>query len=414
MSQKNIYQSLESRVCFEQLEDWVRAKIQTWVQELLEEEVTELLGRSKSERRSAVDAHRGYRNGYGKPRRLTLSGGTITLRRPRVRDLEERFESRVLPLCVKHSRQVRELIPELYLHGLAEGDFDLALRGLFGEKAPLSGATVARLKEKWLAEWEAWQSRSLEDLEVVYVWADGLYVKAGLEKDKAVLLVVLAALSDGSKVVVSVSSGYRESTESWCGVLRDLKRRGMGCPRLVIADGHLGIWAALSQVYPQAEEQRCWNHRLVNVLTQVPKRLHKSALLMLRQIPYAETRQEAERLKQVFQNWCGKRGLTQAAQRIDQDWDRMVTFYNYPKAQWQHLRTTHPVESPFAGLRLRTDAAKRFKKVDNAQAVIWKMLLVAEKRFRRLKAPGLMKDVYRGAKYVNGVPVNQSPEEKAA
>lgn len=207
MSQKNIYQSLESRVCFEQLEDWVRAKIQTWVQELLEEEVTELLGRSKSERRSAVDAHRGYRNGYGKPRRLTLSGGTITLRRPRVRDLEERFESRVLPLCVKRSRQVRELIPELYLHGLAEGDFDLALRGLFGEKAPLSGATVARLKEKWLAEWEAWQSRSLEDLEVVYVWADGLYVKAGLEKDKAVLLVVLAALSDGSKVVVSVSSG---------------------------------------------------------------------------------------------------------------------------------------------------------------------------------------------------------------
>lgn len=193
-----------------------------------------------------------------------------------------------------------------------------------------------------------------------------------------------------------------------------MKRRGMGCPRLVIADGHLGIWAALSQVYPQAEEQRCWNHRLVNVLTQVPKRLHKSALLMLRQIPYAETRQEAERLKQVFQNWCCKRGLTQAAQRIDQDWDRMVTFYNYPKAQWQHLRTTNPVESPFAGLRLRTDAAKRFKKVDNAQAVIWRMLLVAEKRFRRLKAPGLMKDVYRGAKYVNGVPVNQSPEEKAA
>jgi transposase-like protein len=283
-----------------------------------------------------------------------------------------------------------------------------------GDDAPLSASTVARLKETWQTEWQAWQSRSLDDLEVVYVWADGLYVKAGLEKDKAVLLVVLAALSDGSKVVVSVSSGYRESTESWCGVLRDLKRRGMGCPRLVIADGHLGIWAALSQVYPQAEEQRCWNHRLVNVLTQVPKRLHKSALLMLRQIPYAQTRQEAERLKQVFQNWCRKRGLTQAAERIDQDWDRMVTFYHYPKQQWQHLRTTNPVESPFAGLRLRTDAAKRFKKVENAQAVIWKMLLVAEKRFRRLKAPALMKDVYRGAKYVNGVSVNEVSEEKAA
>jgi putative transposase len=414
MSKKNIQGRVESRVCFEQLEDWVRGRIQGWVQELLEEEVTELLGRGKSERQSAVDAPSGYRNGYGKPRRLTMSSGTITVRRPRVRDVEERFESRVLPLFAKRTRQVRELIPELYLHGLAQGDFDLALRGLLGEKAPLSASTVGRLKEKWQGEWEAWQSRPLDDLEVVYLWADGLYVKAGLEKEKAVLLVVIAALSDGRKVVVSVSSGYRESTESWSEVLRDLKRRGMGCPRLVIADGHLGIWGALRNVYPEAEEQRCWNHRIVNLLAKLPKGVHKSALLMLRQIPYAETRQEAERLKKVFQNWCRKRGLTQAAELIDQDWDRLVTFYNYPKKHWQHLRTTNPVESPFAGLRLRTDAAKRFKKVENAQAVIWKMLLVAEKRFRRLRAPELMKDVFRGAKYVNGVLVNEVSEEKAA
>jgi transposase-like protein len=146
-----------------------------------------------------VDAPSGYRNGYGKARRLTLSSGTITVRRPRVRDVEERFESRVLPLFAKRSREVRELIPELYLHGLAQGDFDLALRGLLGEEAPLSASTVARLKEKWQAEWQQWQSRPLDDLEVVYLWADGLYVKAGLEKDKAVMLVVLAALSDGRK-----------------------------------------------------------------------------------------------------------------------------------------------------------------------------------------------------------------------
>ena len=142
--------------------------------------------------------------------------------------------------------------------------------------------------------------------------------------------------------------------------------------------------------------------------------MHKPALLILRQVPYAETREEAQRLKQVFQHWCRQRGLTQAAELIEQDWDRMVTFYNYPKKQWQHLRNTNPVESPFAALRLRTDAAKRFKKVENAQEVIWKMLLVAEKRFRRLKAPELMKDVYQGAEYVNGVLVNQAPEEKAA
>jgi len=414
MNRKNIEGRGRSRVDFEAMEDWVRGKIQGWVQELLEEEVTELLGRSKSQRRRGIDKPAGYRNGYGKPRRLTMSSGTVTLRRPRVRDLEERFESRVLPLFAKRTGTVRDLIPELYLHGLAQGDFDLALRGLLGARAPLSAATVGRLKEKWQSEWEAWQSRPLEDLEVVYLWCDGVYVKAGLEKEKAVLLVVLAALSDGSKVVVSVSSGYRESIQSWSEVLRDLKGRGMSCPCLVIADGHLGIWGALSNVYPEAEEQRCWNHRIVNVLAKLPKQQHQAALLMLRQIPYAETRKEAERLKGVFQNWCRKKGFTAAADLLDQDWDRMVTFYSYPKQQWQHLRTTNPVESPFSGLRLRTDAARRFKKVENAQAVIWKMLLVAEQRFRRLKAPELMTDVYRGAKYVNGIPVKEISEEKAA
>ena len=295
---------------------------------------------------------------------------------------------------------------------LAQGDFDLALRGLLGEEAALSANTVGRLKHKWQAEWKAWQNRPVEDLEVVYLWADGIYVKAGLEKEKAVLLVVMAALSDGSEVVLSVSSGYRESSQSWSQVLRDLKSRGMGSPRLVIADDHLGIWAALRNVYPEAQEQRCWNHRIVNLLAQVPKGVHKSALLMLRQIPYTASRQEAERLKKVFQNWCRSKGLTQAAELIDRDWDRMVTFYSFPKPQWQHLHTTNPVEFPFAALRLRTDAAKRFKKVENAQAVIWKMRLVAEQRFRRLKAPELMQDVYTGAQYANGVLVKEVSEEK--
>ena len=200
MKEKNIEGTVESRVCFQELEDWVREKVQSWVQELLEEEVTELLGRDKSERRGRVDPASGYRNGYGKKRRLTLSSGTITVRRPRVRDLEERFESRVLPLFAKRTQQVRDLIPELYLHGLAQGDFDLALRGLLGADGGLKSAnTVARLKEKWQGEWAGWQSRPLEELEVVYLWADGIYVKAGLEKEKAVLLVVLAALSDGSQ-----------------------------------------------------------------------------------------------------------------------------------------------------------------------------------------------------------------------
>src|SRR5262249_47380475 len=158
------------------------------------------------------------------------------------------------------------LLPELYLHGLSSGDFDLALRGLLGEAAPLSASSIDRLKVVWQAEYEAWKQRRLDELEVVYLWVDGIYVKAGLERDKAAMLVAIAALRDGSKVVVAVECGQRESTESWSAVLRDLKRRGMNCPRLVIGDGHLGIWGGLANVYAAAREQRCWNHRIVNIL----------------------------------------------------------------------------------------------------------------------------------------------------
>ena len=233
----------ESRPEWEELEDWVRSQVQRLIQELLEEEVTALLGRAKSALRSDSDNDTGYRNGYGRARRLTLSSGTIHLRRPRVRDTEEQFESRLLPLFVNRTRKVAELIPELYLHGLSEGDFDLALRGLLGEDAPVSASTVARLKSKWNDELAQWRSRPLDDLEVVYMWVDGVYVKAGLEKEKAAVLVVMAALSDGSKVVVSAVPGYRESTENWSDVLRDMRRRGLELPEAGgwrRTPGHLG------------------------------------------------------------------------------------------------------------------------------------------------------------------------------
>ena len=304
----------ESRPEWEQLEDWVRGQVQRLIQELLEEEVTEFLGRAKSARRSESDSDAGYRNGYAKPRRLTLSSGTIQLRRPRVRDTEEEFESRLPPLFVHRSRKVSELIPELYLHGLSKGDFDLAVRGLLGEEAPVSASTGARLKDKWNAELAEWHARSLDDLEVVYMWVDGVYVKAGLEKEKAAILVVMAALSDGRKVVVSSVPGYRESTESWSEVLRDMKRRGLECPRLVIGDGHLGIWGALRNVYPQAAEQRCWNHKMMNVLDKLPKRQQGEAKLMLRAIPYAETRADAERLRTAFSKWCRDRSYDAASE----------------------------------------------------------------------------------------------------
>ena len=414
MKKKTTELASESRATWENLERALRGRVQAWLQDLLEEEVTELLGRGKSERAQMVDAAPGYRNGHGKPRHLTLSSGTVTIRRPRVRGLEGRFESRVLPLFLRQTPEVRDLLPELYLHGLAEGDFDLALRGLLGEHAQLSASSIARLKEKWHGEYESWAIRSLNDLDVVYLWVDGVYVKAGLEKDKAAVLVVLAGLSDGRKTILTVTSGQRESTASWSAVLRDLKARGLRAPKLVIGDGHLGIWGALRNVFPEVDEQRCWNHRSVNVLDQVPKRERASATLMLREMVYAESIQEASRLKAKFQKWCGKKGIEKAGRLLDRDWARMVTFYRYPKEHWPHLRTTNPIESPFAALRLRTDAAKRFKKASNATAVIWRMLLIAEKRFRRLRSPRLLRDVYQGVQYVNGIRHDLITREAAA
>ena len=310
----------ESRAHWEDLEEWVRGQIQGLIEELLEEEITELLGRAMSARRSTLDGAPGYRNGYGKPRRLTLSSGTIQVRRPRVRNVEERFESRVLPLFARKSKKVADLIPELYLHGLAEGDFDLALRGLLGDEARVSASTVARLKEKWHGELAEWRQQPLDDLEVVYMWVDGVYVKAGLEKEKAAILVVLAALSDGSKVVVTAMPGYRESTESWSEVLRGLKERGLECPRLVIGDGHLGIWGALRNVYPEAAEQRCWNHKILNVLDKLPKREHAQAKLLLCRIPYSQSRKEAERLRSIFSTWCHERAHQAASEALERDW----------------------------------------------------------------------------------------------
>lgn len=415
MRKKNTERVAASSPTWETLEAFARQSMQQLLQRMLEEEVDGLLGRGRYERRGAVDAVEAYRNGFGKPRRLTLSNGTITLRRPRVRGLSERFESRLLPAFKRRTEEVGRLLPELYLHGLAHGDFDLALRGLLGAGAPLSPASIARLKAGWQAEYELWKTRPVGDLDVVYVWVDGVYVKAGLEKDKAAILVVLAALRDGQKVILAVESGYRESTESWAAILRDLKRRGLRAPKLVIGDGHLGIWGALTAVFPEVAEQRCWNHRILNVLDKLPKKLQAEARSLLTKIPYAETRDEAERHRRAFQAWCTKRGHAEVGRALDRDWERMVTFYDFPREHWKHLRTTNPVESPFAAVRLRTAAAKRFKKVENATAVIWKTLLVAEKTFRRLDAPELLADVARGEVFVNGVhAVNRRTEGAAA
>lgn len=413
MKKQNTGAGVESRNLWDHLEEFVRGHIQAFVQRLLVEEVTMRLGRAKSARRGAVDAPEGYRNGYGKPRKLALTCGTITVQRPRVRGLAERFISRLLPLFQRRTKQVGELLPQLYLHGLALGDFELALRGLLGAGAPLSPASLQRLKAQWEDEYAAWKRRRLDELEVVYVWADGLYVKAGLENTKAALLVLIGALTDGRKVVLAVESGQRESKESWGAVLRDLRMRGLKPWRCTIADGHLGIWAALAEQQPQAAEQRCWNHRIINVLDAIPTKYQADATTLLKTLPYAETQRACEQLRDQFSRQY-RTLAPKAVERLHADWERLVTFYQFPKDHWRHLRTTNVVESPFAAVRLRTTAGKRFKRVESATALIWKVLQVAEQTFRRLNAPEVLPAVYAGTPYVNGIQTHRVAQQEVA
>jgi putative transposase len=400
-------------VVYEHLESFARLSVQKFLQQVLEEEVETLLGRTRSERRDS-DSPPGYRNGHGKERRFSTTIGTITVRRPRVRNTPEPFESQVLPLFRRRTAEIGQMLPQLYLHGLSSGDFELAMRGLLGEGAPLSASSIARLRDSWTAEFITWKQHSLKDKQVVYMWVDGIYVKAGLEKEKAALLVVIGALADGSKEVLAVECGQRESAESWSLILRDLKARGMKCPRLVMGDGHLGIWSALANVYPDASEQRCWNHRMRNVLDCVGKKRQGEAKELLRKVMYAGSRKEAEAAKKVFCEWARSYQYEKAAALLDMDWDRMIAYYSFPKEHWKHLRTTNIIESPFASVRLRTAASKRYKRVAGATAMIWKLLMVAEKTFRKLNAPHLLGHVMAGLRYEDGELVDQPQPQLAS
>ena len=411
--QKMIASEAASRPAFQTLETFVRAQVQGFIQQLLEEEVDELLGRRKSERRASVDAPPGSRNGHGKPRQLALMSGTITVRRPRVRDLEERFVSRLLPLFQRRTNEVGALLPELYLHGLALGDFELALRGLLGDAAPLSASSLVRLKATWQAQHAAWQHRDLSDCRLIYLWADGVYVKAGLEDSKAALLVLIGADAARQKMVLAVESGQRESAESWAAVLRDLKARGLRAPKLTIADGHLWIWSALGQVYPESAEQRRLNHKLRNVLDTMPLKHHAEVKAALQAIASADTARDATARRDRFARTYG-RAHPKAVERLARDWERMVAYYAFPQEHWRHLRTTNVIESPFAAVRLRTSAAKRFRVVENATALIWKTLLVVEQHFRKLNAPHLCTAVHEGASYRDGIRVLTPTREQRA
>lgn len=400
MKEKHSEPKESKGICYEALEQFAREKIRQHLQYLLEEEVTEWLGREKSERKGNALEQPGYRNGHGKRRRFTLSAGTIEIRRPRVRDLGERFISKVLPFFKRQTKQVRDLIPELYLHGLASGDFEMALRGLLGEGAPLSATSIQRLKEKWESEYEQWKGAPIEEKELAYAWADGIYVKAGIGKEKAALLVVIGVKRDGSKGYLALEPGYRESKESWGEVLRQLKKRGLKTARLFVGDGNLGLWAGVGEVYPQAQEQLCWNHKMLNVMDAVSKKEQGEVKRHLNAMMYAESREESLKERKKFEQ--AFRHNPKAVKTVVENWDRLTAYYDFPREHWKHLRTSNVVESPFSRVRLRTEASRRFKSQVNATCLIWKTMMVAEMSFRKLDAPELVAKVVDGTRYEDG------------
>jgi transposase-like protein len=373
----------------------------------LDAEVTEFLGRQRYERMEStnqVQARLGYRNGYGKQRRVTLGSGTVSIRAPRVRDTEEPFGSNVLLSYQRRSNAVKELIPELYVQGLATGDFEPALRGLLGEGAALSPATVVRLKQQWEAEYEAWRKRSLADHQYAYLWCDGVYPKAGLQGDKTAFLVVLGVTEAGEKEPLAIVEGYRESTESWAEVLRDLKARGLTDPRLFCGDGALSLWGAIDKVYPKADHQRCWVHKMRNVLVYFPKRLHPEVKRLLRQMYDAITRDQAETLMAQFAETYG-RDYPRAVECLLKDKDSLLTYFNYPREHWVSLKTTNPIESIFAVVKLRTNAARRIKSPRSALYLIFQLILRAQQRWRRINAPHLVTKILEGVTFEDGIEV---------
>jgi transposase-like protein len=374
------------------------------LQRALEAEVTEFLGRERHER---SEEFRGYRNGYLPERTIGVGMGAVEVKVPRVSEVPaevspEGFRSEIVEVYQRRSRTQARLLVRLYLEGMASGDFEPVFRALLGETTGLSEDTILKLREEWKEEYESWRRRPLSG-RYVYVFADGLYLKAGIEREKTAVLVVLGVREDGQKELLAMEQGYRESGESWAEVLRSLKERGMRqAPLLVVGDGALGLWSALNDVFPGARQQRCWNHKVLNTIDKLPKRLQPEARRRLREISQAPTRKECTRLRDLYRDELRAIGQGPAAACLERDWEELTAFYDFPEEHWLHLRTSNPIESIFAGVRLRTNAAKRMRVRENALYLVFKLVCRLSLNWRAVNAPNQLALLLAGHPYVDG------------
>jgi transposase-like protein len=364
------------------------------------------------------------RNGHHQPRQVLTAAGAIEVTAPRVNDRRTdaatgermRFSSAILPAWARKTPTVTEVLPLLYLHGLSSGDFVPALGQFLGSSAGLSAPVITKLTEQWKTEQRAFAERDLSGVDYVYLWADGVHVNIRLDEHKLCLLVMIGVRADGRKELIALADGYRESTESWADLLRDAKRRGMRAPVLAIGDGALGFWGALREVFPEARQQRCWFHKIANVLGALPKSAHPGAKKALAEIWNAENKDRAWQAVTAFKVAYGAK-YPKATSKILDDVEALLAFYDYPAEHWIHLRTTNPIESTFATVRHRTKVTKGPGSRAAGLAMAFKLIESAQARWRAVNAPHLVALVRAGATFRDGKLIERpddQPESTAA
>ena len=362
------------------------------------------------------------RNGHAEPRMVTTGAGAIEVRAPRVNDKRTdpesggrmRFRSSILAPWCRKSPKVAEVLPLMYLHGMSTGDFAPALAEFFGSGVGLSASVITRLTAQWQDEARRFAQRDLSDRDYVYVWVDGVHFNIRLDEARLCCLVMVGVRTDGTKELVAVADGLRESTESWADLLRDLRRRGMRAPVVAVGDGALGFWAALGQVWPKTRTQRCWVHKVANVLNALPKSMHPTAKRMLAEIRDAEDRDHARAAAKRFDVEFGPK-WPKAADKIRDDLDVLLTFYDFPAEHWLHLKTTNPIESTFATVRQRTKVTKGAGSRAAGLAMAFKLLEAAQDRWRAVNGPHLVALVRTGATFRDGALIeNHTTDQETA
>jgi putative transposase len=402
--------SMLDEICREGAQKMLAAALEAEV----EVYVADLLGERGDDGRRLVT-----RNGHARARTISTVAGAVEIRQPRVDDRrvepatgkKARFTSSLVPPWCRKSPKVTEVLPLLYLHGLSTGDFVPALEGFFGSAAGLSPSVITRLTVAWQDDHRAFMSRDLAERDYVYVFADGVHFNVRLEEERLCCLVILGVRPDGTKELVAVQDGYRESKDSWAALLRDLRHRGMRAPVLGVGDGALGFWAALRDVFPETKEQRCWVHKMANVLDALPRSIQPLARKMLAEIRDAEDREHARDAAKAFDNEFRAK-WPKAADKIRDDLDQLLCFFDFPAEHWVHLKTTNAIESTFATVRLRTKVTKGPGSRAAGLAMAFKLLESAEDRWRAINGPKLVALVRAGAKFKKGVLVESSLREE--